>query len=113
LIQRDGQWWPQLQRQRCYNVTGFHRLALVPVEIVHAPDVDPPMQLKETHESPVYLDTSDVSKDGRRLFYQALLLSIPWLSADVRSALLKESGSSEVGRPRSRPFLWSAGNVHD
>jgi hypothetical protein len=95
-----------------------HRLALVPVvyEFEYDPNADQPFKWKETSKRPLWLDSADLNKDERELFYQRILylpwlhsagvsederklfykglLRIPWLPAKVRSALLKETGTS-------------------
>jgi hypothetical protein len=102
-----GRCWDPSRPLLRWHFTGFYRPALVPVEIVYAPCADPPLQIKETHERPIYLDSGDVGKDEQRLFYKTLLLSIPSLSANLRSALLKETGISRHTLARSRAFsLW-------
>jgi hypothetical protein len=102
-----GTIWDPSRPLRHWHFTGFHRLALVPSKIVYAPDADPPIQVKETREPPVYLDTSDVGEDEQRLFHETLLMSLPWLSANLRSALLKETGISRHRLVRSKAFsLW-------
>lgn len=108
IFSRNGEiWWPPPRPQPRWHFTGFHRLALVPVKIVYAPDADPPIQIKETHDPPIWLDASDVGEDEQRLFYETLLLGTPWLSANLRCALLKETGISRHRAARSQTFsLW-------
>jgi hypothetical protein len=89
--------------QRCIHISGFHRLALVPVEIVYDPSADPPIKIKETRRRPLWLDTSDPGEDAQELFYETLLGTL-WLPANLRSALLKVSGISRDRVAKSRTF---------
>jgi hypothetical protein len=76
-------------------LAAVHRLALVLVvrEFEYDPRANQPFKCKETNELPIWLDSAEVSEDERKLFYEGLL-RIPWLPARVRSALLKETGTS-------------------